>query len=197
MHPLIFLFRFVRFFFVWRGNHRFSAQSHPVLNNGIMPVVEICHLYISSGHNFFGHHGQKADNYPAIEVPSIECVSGHGIRGDRFFDYRNDYQGQITFFSLEVFDDLCRALELKDCSPGSVRRNVFVRGIDLNSLIGKEFEVQGVQFRGTGECKPCYWMNQALAPGAEEFLEGRGGLRARILSDGMLRSMPALAGVNR
>jgi hypothetical protein len=31
-------------------------------------------------------------------------------------------------------------------------------------------------------------MNSAITPGAEEFLSGRGGLRARILSDGILRS---------
>jgi MOSC domain-containing protein YiiM len=152
------------------------------------PPVEICHLYISSGHNFFGHHGRAPDDYPVIEVPSIDCVAGHGIRGDRFFDYREDYKGQITFFSLEVFDELCGAFTLPDCSPVSLRRNVITRDVDLNGLIEQDFEVQGVQFRGTGECRPCYWMNQAIAPGAEEFLKGRGGLRARILTDGTLRS---------
>ena len=29
-------------------------------------------------------------------------------------------------------------------------------------------------------------MNQAIAPGAEEFLQGNGGLRAQILSDGIM-----------
>lgn len=152
-------------------------------------AVEICHLYISPGHNFFGHHGREPDNHPAIEVSLVECVAGRGIRGDRFFDYQDDYKGQITFFSLEVFGELCRAFELRDCSPGLLRRNVFVRGTDLNSLIGKEFELEGVQFRGTGESKPCYWMNQAIAPGAENFLAGRGGLRARILTNGSLHSV--------
>ena len=47
--------------------------------------------------------------------------------------------------------------------------------------------MQGVRFHGTQECKPCYWMDRAIAPGAEKFLKGRGGLRARILSDGTLR----------
>lgn len=150
--------------------------------------MEICHLYISPGHNFFGHHGREPDNFPTIEVPSIECVAGHGIRGDRFFDYQDDYKGQVTFFSLDVFDELRTALKVQDCSPGVVRRNVVVRGIDLNELIGNEFEVQGVRFRGTAECKPCYWMDRAVAPGTEKFLRGRGGLRARILTDGVLTS---------
>lgn len=150
--------------------------------------MEICHLYISPGHNYFGHHGREPDDHPIIEVPLIECVAGHGIRGDRFFDYRDDYKGQITFFALEVFDELCGALELQDCSPSLVRRNIITRDVDLNALIGRQFKVQGVQFYGTEECRPCYWMDDAIAPGAERFLKGRGGLRARILSDGRLHS---------
>jgi MOSC domain-containing protein YiiM len=123
-----------------------------------------------------------------IEVPVIECVAGHGIRGDRYFDFKGDYKGQITFFSLDVFDELCAALALHDCSPAAARRNVITRATDLNEFIGKEFEVQGVYLYGTEESAPCYWMDRAFAPGAKDFLKGRGGLRAKILSDGELRS---------
>ena len=152
-----------------------------------MAVVEIRHLYISDGHNYFGHHGREPGGHRIVEVPAIDCVAGHGIRGDRFFDYRDDYKGQITFFAIEVFQELCQTLPVPNASPGMLRRNVIVAGTDLNSLIGKTFELQGVSFYGTGECKPCYWMDQAFAPGTEKFLRGRGGLRARILSDGELR----------
>jgi MOSC domain-containing protein YiiM len=156
--------------------------------NAIMGTVEICHLYISPGHNFVGHHGREPDAYPMIEVPTIECVAGRGIRGDRYFDFKDDYKGQITFFSLDVFDQLCQVLGLRQLSPAAARRNISMRGADLNELIGQDFDVQGVRFHGTQECRPCYWMNRAIAPGAEEFLKGRGGLRAKILSDGKLRS---------
>jgi MOSC domain-containing protein YiiM len=152
-------------------------------------AVEICHLYISPGHNFVGHHGQEPDDHPMIEVATIECVAGRGIRGDRYFDFKDDYKGQITFFSLDVFDQLCQVLGLGERPPAKARRNIIVRGADLNELIGQDFEVQGVRFHGTQECRPCYWMNCAIAPGAEEFLKGRGGLRAKILSDGQLRSI--------
>ena len=157
-----------------------------------MGTVEICHLYISAGHNFFGHHGRPPDNYPATEVAYIDCLAGHGIRGDRFFDYRDDYKGQVTFFSLEVFEELCAAFQLQDCSPAKLRRNVIVRGVDLNSLLDADFEVQGVRFRGAGECKPCYWMNDAITAGAEDFLKGRGGLRARIVTNGQLHSVAGI-----
>jgi MOSC domain-containing protein YiiM len=156
--------------------------------------VEIVHLYISPGHNYFGHHGRQPDQHPAIEVDDIECVAGGGIRGDRFFDYKNNYKGQITFFAQEVFDELCREFGIHDKSPSVLRRNIITRGQDLGELIGAQFEVQGVRVRGTEECRPCFWMDQAFAPGAEKFLRGRGGLRARILSGGRISlPRPAIA----
>jgi MOSC domain-containing protein YiiM len=130
-----------------------------------------------------------------IEVPVIECVAGRGICGDRYFDFKDDYKGQITFFSLDVFEELCVALNAHDASPAAARRNVITRGFDLNEFIGKEFEIQGVRFYGTEESAPCYWMDGAFAPGAKDFLKGRGGLRAKILSDGEVRSTARIVSV--
>ena len=144
-------------------------------------------MFISSGHNYFGHHGQAPDDYPLVEVAEIECVAGHGIRGDRFYDYKDNYKGQITFFSQEVFDQLSAAFPDVRKPPGVLRRNVIVSGVNLNNLIGEEFEVQGLRFLGTAHCRPCYWLNQAFAPGAEAWLKGNGGLRAQILTTGTLR----------
>jgi MOSC domain-containing protein YiiM len=149
--------------------------------------VRIRHLYISAGHNYFGRHGQKAAANPTMEVGEVECVAGHGIRGDRFFDFKENYKGQITFFSLEVYEALCAELKLAGKFPGLARRNVVVAGADLNTLIGRDFELQGVKFRGMTSCAPCYWMDEAFAPGAEHFLQNRGGLRAQILTSGILR----------
>jgi MOSC domain-containing protein YiiM len=150
-------------------------------------MIQVCQLFISPGHNFFGHHGQPAGQNPIVEVDLAECVAGRGIRGDRFFDFKENYKGQITFFALEVFDALRRELNLPEAQPGATRRNVVVAGADLNSLIGAEFEIQGVRFEGVEQCKPCHWMNSVLGHGAEDWLQGRGGLRARILTDGVLQ----------
>ena len=149
--------------------------------------MKIVALYISPGHNFFGHYGQPAGTEPTVEVDAVECVEGRGLAGDRFFDYKEDYKGQITFFAEEVYLELCAGFQVHDKSHGVFRRNVITRGVDLNSLIGTEFSIQGIQFRGESECSPCAWMDQAFAPGTEAFLKGRGGLRARILSSGPLR----------
>lgn len=148
--------------------------------------MKICQLFVSPGHNYFGHHEKPPGENPLIEREQIVCVAGRGIEGDRFFDFKDNYKGQITFFSAEVFQDLCLRLGVRGKSPGVTRRNVITAGVDLNSLVGCEFEIQGVRFAGVAECSPCYWMDQAISPGAEKLLQQRGGLRARILADGIL-----------
>jgi len=150
-------------------------------------MIRICQLFISPGHNFVGHHGQPPGTNPLVPMSEVECVAGRGLRGDRYFEREENHKGQITFFSLEVFDALRREMNLPDAQPQATRRNAFTRGADLNALIGQEFEVQGVRFFGVEESSPCDWMNLAVGPGAREWLKGRGGLRARILTDGVLR----------
>jgi MOSC domain-containing protein YiiM len=150
--------------------------------------VEVRRFYLSAGHNFFGRHGKPPGENPMVEVAEIECVAGRGLRGDRFFDFKQNYKGQITFFAWETYEALCRELGMRDKPLSTFRRNVITAGVDLNELIDQKFQIQGVRFRGTEECRPCYWMDQAFAPGANEFLRGRGGLRAVILSNGILRA---------
>jgi MOSC domain-containing protein YiiM len=145
---------------------------------------EVLHLYISPAHNFFGHHGQAPGMHEMIEMESIECVEGRGVQGDRFFDFKPAYKGQITFFAAETHESLARKLGVFDKPPSVFRRNVITRGLDLNELIGRQFEIQGVLFEGTEECRPCHWMNTAFHPQAEQLLRGMGGLRARILTTG-------------
>jgi molybdopterin-guanine dinucleotide biosynthesis protein A len=154
-----------------------------------MPA-RISSLFISTGHNFFGHHGLPPGAHPMLAVDHIDCVAGRGIRGDRFFDFKPDYKGQITFFQAEdlaaLWHDLAVPPSARD--PAATRRNVITESLSLPDLIGEEFELQGVRFLGTEECRPCYWMDGAIVTGAEQWMRGRGGLRARILTDGILRA---------
>ena len=151
-------------------------------------MVRIRHLFISPGHNYFGHHGRSPSTHATVEVDELDCIAGRGIRGDRFLDFKDNYKGQITFFALEVFNQVNSTLGLTGISPGVTRRNVITEGMDLNDLIGSEFDIQGIRFQGIEECRPCYWMNTSFGhKDVETLLRGNGGLRARILSNGTLR----------
>jgi molybdopterin synthase catalytic subunit len=146
-------------------------------------------IWISSGNDFRGRHGMARAEHGILSVDFVECVAGKGLRGDRYFGYKTDFKGQVTFFDAAVVDELRHIFNAPDLSSAVLRRNLIVRGVRLKDWIGKRFVFQGVEFEGSEECKPCYWMDEAVAKGAEEFLtrEARGGLRARILSSGVLK----------
>ncbi len=157
-----------------------------LMTSPVLASVRVEHLFVSAGHRFFGRHEKEPLDFPAAEVTEAKCVAGRGIHGDRFFDHALDHKGQVTFFAMEVFEEMCREINVFDRPPSVLRRNIYVRGVDLDALIGCAFMVQGVPFEGVEECRPCYWMDRAFGPGAEAFLRGRGGLRARVLADGVL-----------
>lgn len=150
-------------------------------------MMRIRHIFVSPGHNFFGNFGKPAGTHPITEVAEVECVAGYGLKGDRFYGYRPDYKGQVTFFSTEIAKELCFAFGLASVDLSAFRRNIITEGVDLKALIGERFTLQGVELEGAEECRPCFWMEHAIAPGAEDWLKGRGGLRCRILTGGWLR----------
>jgi len=158
------------------------------LNPPVLTALALHRIFVSDGHSYFGRHGLGSARFQIRETDAVECVAGRGLRGDRYFDHKENYKGQVTLFSQEVFAELCRALPVPHARPAALRRNLLVSGADLNELIGRQFELQGVRLEGSEECKPCYWMDEAIGPGAEAWLKGRGGLRCRILSDGWLRT---------
>jgi FdhD protein len=148
--------------------------------------VTLHDIWISSGHDFKGRHGQGRQNNEILRVNTAECHAGKGILGDRYYNEQPGGKTQITFLSREVVSEMCDALGLTSLDCSTLRRNVLISGVDLNSLIGLQFHLGGLVFEGVEECKPCYWMDEAVAPGANAFLVGRGGLRCRILEDGAI-----------
>jgi MOSC domain-containing protein YiiM len=157
----------------------------------VKSVITIRHIFISPGHNFFGRYGQPAGAHATVDVRTVKCRAGWGLEGDRFYGYRPDYNGQVTFFAWETCEAAQRQFDVTGLKPDAFRRNVIVEGAHLPELVGARFSLAGIDFEGMGEAKPCHWRNEVVAPGAEQWLRGHGGLRAKILTDGVLRHGPA------
>ena len=150
-----------------------------------MTRVVIHSLYTSPGHNYFGHHGQAPSEHGIVEHEEVELVAGRGIPGDRFFDWKEDYKGQVTLIDRSVIDDIRQHAENPDLPSSAFRRNVVVSGIDLNRLVGRVFKLGDALLEGTQKCAPCYWMDDACGkPGTEKLMHDRGGLRCKILESG-------------
>ena len=153
-----------------------------------MATIEVLNIWISPGHDFLGQHGKGRQDHGIASMKAAHCVAGHGIEGDRYFDHKDNYKGQITFFSEEVAKGLEKDLHLPGFDRSAMRRNVLVSGVDLNTLIGKRFRLGEVVFSGSEECSPCYWMDEAVGKGAHKGLKGNGGLRCRIETSGHLQT---------
>lgn len=123
------------------------------------------------------------------ELDEIQCVAGKGLLGDRYFNTRPNFKGQVTFFDAQVVDEIREVFKLKRLPASVFRRNIVVSGLDLRACLGKRFWIQGVEFEGTQECKPCHWMDRVVASGVKDHLDThfRGGLRARVITDGFIR----------
>jgi len=147
--------------------------------------VNIEHIILSPDHNYVGHFGKPPGENPAIHQSSVRLLAGRGIEGDRYAQREPGHPKQITFFDMDVIDALSSHFGRKIPSR-AVWRSVFVCGLVRRSLIGYEFSLNGIRFLGVQDCKPCFWMDDAIGSGAEEFLAGKGGLRAKILDDGEL-----------
>ena len=152
--------------------------------------ITIHHIYISPGHNYFGRPKEGPGTHPTEDVAAVEVRANKGLVGDRYFGVAAHYNAQITFISAEIFDALLQAMGTEGLSPILTRRNIVISGVPLNQLIGQDFSIQSaegvVRFAGVKQCSPCAWMDAVIAPGAQKFLRGRGGLRVRALSDGVL-----------
>jgi molybdopterin synthase catalytic subunit len=173
----------------WVGPDNTPAETGRAENKIPEWAAELLEIWISPGNDFRGHHGMARGEHGITGVPKIECIAGMGLRGDRYFGYKPDFKGQVTFIDAQAIEAVRQEFGRPELCSSEFRRNLVVRGVDLSAWVGKRFRFQGIEFEGSEECKPCYWMDEAVAPGTENFLkkEFQGGLRARILTDGCLR----------
>jgi MOSC domain-containing protein YiiM len=130
---------------------------------------------------------------PMETVPEARAIAGRGLEGDRYtlgIGYYSNTPGpggrELTLIETETLEAL-PALGVK-LSAAETRRNVATAGVPLNHLVGREFWIGAVRLRGTRLCEPCKYLEGLTQPGAMVALIHRGGLRAQILNDGVMRA---------
>jgi len=132
---------------------------------------------------------------PPVAVERARAVPGRGLEGDRYFNRKKSsgpYGGVHDLTLIEA-----EAAEAADLEPGDARRNVVVRGIDLNALVGERFRIGAVECVGHDLAHPCRRLERLTRPGVLKGLVGRGGLYARIVSDGEIAVGDAVERVER
>ena len=137
-------------------------------------------------------HIAPAAAKPTVSVGEVRAVPGKGLEGDRYFKGEGTYSDrhgpdrEVTLIEIETIEALERDYKLK-LSPGDARRNIVTLGVPLNHLVGKEFSVGEVTLRGIRLNEPCNHLASLTDEKVKPGLVHRGGLRAQILSEGVIR----------
>ncbi|MFL2760274.1 MAG: MOSC domain-containing protein [Dehalococcoidia bacterium] len=124
------------------------------------------------------------------EVNEANFITGQGMEGDRHL--RSD--GRRSNRQVLIMDS--ETLNHFDLSPGQVRENVTVEGLDFSSIsAGDKVSLGGdVILEVTGDCEPCARMDE-LRPGLKDEIDGKRGLLAFVEKGGVV-SVGAEVGVN-
>ncbi len=119
----------------------------------------------------------------------VRTHAGRGLDGDRYTTGTGHWSAirrsgdGLTIVAAEAIDAV-NAEHGLGLAPGDTRRNVTVRGVDLDALIGREFAIGAVRVRGVRRCEPCQYLEGLLDKPVLVPLVHRGGLRVEILTDG-------------
>ena len=122
-----------------------------------------------------------------VSSQSVMVREGRGIVGDRYFKATNrkgpDYQ--LSLIELENIDAFNAEFGAQ-LTPDAPRRNIVTSGVRLNDLCGRQFQVGPLLLEGLELCEPCRLFKVRTDPRTLKFFEGKGGLRTRVLTGGVL-----------
>ena len=121
---------------------------------------------------------------PVVTLEEASAVPGRGLEGDRYTAGSGTFGSgrpgsALTLIDAAVLDSLGRDIDH--------RRNVVIRGTDLNALVGRDFTLGETRCRGRRLCEPCAHLDRLNGGGILRPLVHRGGLRADIVSGGTIR----------
>jgi MOSC domain-containing protein YiiM len=128
---------------------------------------------------------------PMTSVDEARAVPGKGLEGDRYYVRQGTYykpqpDRELTLVEAEAIEAFRDDFKI-DFDLSATRRNLVTRGVPLNHLVGKEFWIGEVKARGLRLCEPCSHLQKLTHPKVLPGLVHRGGLRAQILTEGVIR----------
>ncbi|ELZ82318.1 hypothetical protein C455_03884 [Haloferax larsenii JCM 13917] len=124
---------------------------------------------------------------PMVAHDTVELCDG-GLVGDRYRDGTGYYSATdgcaVTLVDAAVLDDARTEFGL-DLSDGVHRRNIVVRGVDLETLLDATFDLGEATLRGTKLRPPCAHLADLVGDDVGDALrEKRGGICAEVVAPG-------------
>lgn len=126
-----------------------------------------------------------------VSVKEVLAIPGAGLEGDRYASGKGTFSKpepdyELTLIEAEAVEALKRDYGV-ELAPGESRRNLVTRGVALNHLVGRDFQIGEVKAHGIRLCEPCDHLQRVVGRELIKGLRHRGGLRAQILTRGTIR----------
>ncbi len=130
--------------------------------------------------------GIRPKNRQPMEVLDNTFANIGGLTGDRTFKPNATGKRQVTIIQEEHLQAVASFLGKDAIDPALIRRNIVVKGINLNALKGKQFKIGGAILELTGFCFPCSRMEENLGIGGYNAMRGHGGITCRVIREGKI-----------
>ena len=131
---------------------------------------------------------------PMRRVERVHAKRGFGLEGDRYCLDGKEKEGehcQVTLVGAHALREAEESFDV-NLSNGEHRRNLVIRGIDLEALNGKRFKLGEAVFEYTGQRPPCGYLESLTEPGMAKALVGKGGICVQVLTSGWIEEEAAL-----
>jgi MOSC domain-containing protein YiiM len=109
-----------------------------------------------------------------------------GLANDRANKGNPESKRQVTVIQFEHLAAAASFLGVEKIDPALVRRNIVVKGINLNALKSRQFRLGDAVLEMTGFCYPCERMEQNLGKGGYNAMRGHGGITCRVIKEGRI-----------
>lgn len=124
-------------------------------------------------------------------VDYVDVSETEGLVGDH-------YSGQsghrhVTLIQAEHLPVVAALTGRDTLDPAVLRRNIVVSGLNLLALKDHQLQIGNATLQVTGQCHPCSKMETALGPGGYNAMRGHGGLTAKVIQGGAIRTGDAVA----
>jgi MOSC domain-containing protein YiiM len=130
--------------------------------------------------------GLRPATQKEMKVVNEVNVTETGLEGDRATKNSPTNKRQVTLIQEEHLTAVASFLGKDNINPGLTRRNIVVKGINLNALKGRKFMIGEAILEMTGFCYPCSRMEQNLGEGGFNAMRGHGGITCRVIKTGKI-----------
>lgn len=119
-----------------------------------------------------------------ISVEAANIAEG-GLEGDH---RTKPGKRAVTLIQWEHLQVIAALVGADAVDPAQLRRNIAVSGINLLGMRNRKFRLGEAVLEGTGLCAPCSRMEETLGNGGYAAARGHGGITARVVTPGRIKT---------